>query len=152
MCATSPTERIFQPKIILVIRGQGIPQNSHHEIDIMQEIIGGGGHTHKMAASVWDGDSDRSGCDGGLCRGMEQAHREKAAWWASVPLAISDGGAVGTELAWRGTWCWNVGKDSWRVSEHPTLIVFLVSSYGNNKHSEIFIATVIYENTHDFFW
>lgn len=77
MCATSPTERIFQPKIVLVIRGQGIPQNSHHEIDIMQEIYWGGGHTHKMAASVWDGDRGRSGCDGGLCRAMEQARRER---------------------------------------------------------------------------
>lgn len=43
VCATSPTKRIFQPKIILVIRGQGIPQNSHHETDIMQEMYWAGG-------------------------------------------------------------------------------------------------------------
>lgn len=110
----------------------------------MQEIIGGGAHTKWLPLCGMEtatGQAVMVGFAGAWSKHTEKRqHGGQVSPWPLVMVEL-------LALNWRGeepgVGMWE--KDSWQVSEHPTPIVFLVSSYGNNKHSEIFIATVIYE-------
>lgn len=92
MCATSSIKRIFHPKIILVIRGQGIPQNSCHEMDTMQEIMEGR-HTQNGCLCVGIETATGRAVMVGFAGGMEQARRErqhggKVSHWPLVTVEL----------------------------------------------------------------